>query len=152
MKNMKNLDYYFDFLIDINKNLFKKYNYSILDYYNYENFNYIYNFISDDKMFEEKNYLDYLFSIDNNYNSDSEEENNDINSIKINENNETTIENLNVNINDYKPEYLFDFDYSNLYYFKNNIFFEIKNEKSKNYIKMLEFKEFSFKFIEKFDL
>ena len=103
-------------------------------------------------MFEEKNYLDYLFSFDNNYNSDSEEENNDINSIKIIENNGTTIANLNLNINDYKPEYLFDFDYSNLHYFKDNIFFEIKNDRAKKYIKMLEFKEFSFKFIEKFDL
>ena len=157
-EKFKNLDYYFNFLIDINNKLFKRYNYSIFDYYNYENFNYIFNFINEDKIFEEKKYLDFLFSFVKNNNSDSEEENDDINSIKINENNETTIANLNVNNNDNdnKPKYLLDFNYSNLHYFKDNIFLEISNDNerynSKKFIKMFEFKEFSFNLIEKYDL
>ena len=136
------IDDYLSFLLEINDNLFKKYNYSIFDIHNYENFNYIYNFINNEKIFEEKNYLDYIF-----YNV----------SLKKNENKEE-IENINekekIVMNNNNLENLFYKDYSKLQYFKDNLFYEIEfNHKYyDNYIKLYEFTDFSFKQITSYNL
>ena len=136
-ERFEKLENYFNFLLNINNRLFKNYNYSIFDISNYENFNYIYNFIANDKLFDEKIYLDYIFhntSLKDINNKEKEIINREKNIMKINSNN---IKNL-LNI-----------DFSKLNYFKDNLFYikDINNRYSDNYIKMYEFKDFNFQYI-----
>ena len=141
-KKFESIENYLSFVLEINDTLFKKYNYSIFDIHNYENFNYIYNFINNEKIIEEKNYLDYIFfniSLKENENKEIIKNNNEKAKIILNNNN---LENLL-----YK-------DYSKLKYFKDNLFYEIEsnNKYSDNYIKLYEFIDFSFKEITLYNL
>ena len=142
-KKFEKLEHYFDFLIDINDKLFQKYNYSIFDIYNYENFNYIYNFIDNEEIFNEKVYLDYILNDASLKGKGKKEEEQKINNDKI------------ININDNNLEYLLYKDYNKLNYFKDNLFYEIDYNNRKfgqNYLKLYEFTEFEFKYIAEYNL
>lgn len=134
-EKIEKLDNYFKFLLEINNKLFKKYNYSIFDYHNYENLNYIYNFIKNEKIFEEKVYLDYIIFGHNlniiNKQEEGKENNDEKKELKINNNN--------------AGNFLIK-DYSKINYLKDNIFYEleINNTFFENYIKLYEFSDFNF--------
>ena len=146
IERFEKIERYVQFLIDITNKLFKKYNFSIYDYYNFENFNYFYNYLKDEKIFDEKPYFNYIF-----YNDKIKREKVDSSLTKIND--EQNIINNNIN-NNY--EYLLKDDYCDLKYFKDNLFVKIKYQDSRfdleQYIKLFEFSEYTFKLISTYDL
>ena len=56
---------FLSFLKDINKNLLNNFNYNCYDYYNFDNFNYLYNSLTNEEIFDATRYKNYLFNIFN---------------------------------------------------------------------------------------
>ena len=101
--------------------MFKNYNYSIFDIHNYDNFNYIYNYISSETLFDQKTYLNYIFfntSLKDINNNKEETINKGTNILKLNNN---SFENI-----------LFK-DYNQLNYQNMEIFFLLIKKEKKVY-------------------
>ena len=140
-ERFETLEKLFTFLLEVNDKLFKNYNYSIFDINNYINFNYIYDFIGNGKLFDENIYLNYIY-----YNKSLKDI---FNNEKDIINNEKQVEKISNN-----SEILFYKDYSCMKYFKDNLFYisEINNRMSDNYIKMYEFKYLNFQYITTYNI
>ena len=136
-QRFEKLNLFFDFIVNLNEKLFQKYNFEIDDFNNYENINYINRYINNKKIIEEKTYLNYLL-----FNQKI-----DIGEKMIIPN---KINNGKIKTNKKIPPYC---DYNNLKIFKENLFYEIKNQDQREkYIKIFELKDYLFKYITYYDL
>ena len=125
----------------INEKLLKEFNYSFFDYYNYKNFKYCINYMNEENIFQNQNYLEYLI-----YGNFSEE----IQS----ENDKVKNENICIKSIKNKEEYYIKHNNSNLKYFKENIFYKTESVSKNNFglIKFFEFKEGSLQYLLSFNL
>ena len=98
---------------------------SYYDYYNYENYNYLLKLLNDENIIDETKYMDYLLS---------KEDKKDLKK--------------NNNIIKYKKDNNYLKNYDNLEYLKENIFYAHEND----FLKLFEFKDFSFSTISTFNL
>ena len=115
-------------LTDINEKLLINFNNEYFDYYNYENYNYLLNSLTNEDNFESSKYINYL-TIKDGYIQDVNE---NITEIYYKEDN---------NLNYIKNP-------NSLKYIKDNIFFIYEN----NYLKIFDFKDFSFNQIISYNL
>ena len=121
---------YLKFLSHLNNSLLKNFNFTILDDYNYDNFNYLLNHQKNDEILNEKNFFNYVV-----YGSFLN--NNKINEINIVNNNSDII---NQKEKYEKKENIIN-NYNNLKYFKDNIFYFHYDMD----INLFEYTNFSFK-------
>ena len=144
-KRYEKLIEYLNFLKNsINDKLIKEFNYSFFDYYNYENIKYCLNYLKNEDILKNNNYLDYLIF---GKNTSKEKSINILNDeILKNENND----NDNAKIEN-KEIYKLD-NYKSLQFFKNNIFMKTKLEYYTKRIDMFEFSQQSFKQILSYNL
>ena len=132
-KRYNNLLDLFNFLKNnINDKLLNKFNYSFFDYYNYDNFKYCKNYINNEEIFQNQNYLEYLIygKYSNKKQSINNLVENKVNDIKYKENKEI-----------YNTIF-----FENLLYFKDNLFINYELNSSKK-IDLFEFKQDSFQYI-----
>jgi len=121
------------FIQNINENLLNNFNYNCYDYYNFDNFNYLYNSLKNEEIFNTTKYKNYLLNIDNNeikVEIEDKKEEKPIKDINKNERDNSYIAQLN------KLEYL-----------KDNIFYVF--DKTLNFF---EYENYSFKSILSYDL
>ena len=125
-------------LHSINGKLIKNFNFSFYDYYNYENLEYCLDFLKNQEIIQNENYLEYLIS----------------GSFKKNSNccsNYEKIEKSLENTNHFENEAYNISNYGGLQYYKSNLFFKTKINFDKK-IQFYEFKNFSFQHILTFSL
>ena len=158
----KKLENYLDFILYINK-LYQNFNYSIIDYYNFENYNYINSLLNNETLFEGKRFLNYLafgggleidldkkqtIKSDNMQKEENIKDNNEI--IKAdNMQKEVDKKNNTIYFNYYNDCFI------SMEYFKDNLFYNIKYKDrpyKEQYIKLYEYKDFSFNHILTYDL
>ena len=136
-KRYEKLEDYFELLLDINSKLFYKFNYSIFDYHNFENLNYMNKLLNNQTIFEEKRYINYM--------AFGESLKMDDDQMEIKKTNNTQKEQ---NIKENNKNYVVFNDYSgSMEYFKDNLFYSIKYKSwltNDQYIKLYEYKDFSF--------
>ena len=132
-KRYKNLQNYLEFLLNINIIFLKNFDYKLYDYYNYENFYYFYNYINKEVKSEPKKYKNYIIYGNLNFFIPLQKKSDisDIGKYKIDK---------MINTNNNGPQPFCIENYSKLYYFKENLFLLLTNEK----LYLLEFKDFSF--------
>ena len=112
---MKN---YLNSLLFINENLLKDFNYGILDYYNYSNFYYLYNYIQKLLDFDRTRLINYIIEDKYNFEIDEINLNEEFTNEIINElscKKEKEIENSLALIN-----------YNKIFYIKDNLFVKVK--------------------------
>ena len=119
----KKLHYYSHFLEDINEKLFKNYNASFFDYYNFENIKYISNLMNNEQLYSLDKYFDYLLCV-----GKLEIEEEGVKKKKKKNNKKLVLDNLN--------------------YYKDNLFLSYKQKT----IYINEFKNFSFNQVVKYDI
>ena len=121
---------YLNFLNMVNDLILKNFNFSIIDDYNYDNFNYLLNHQKNDEILNENNFFNYMM-----YGKFLN--NNQINEINI-INNNPKINNQEEKYN--KNQYVIK-NYNELNYFKDNIFYKLGELD----INLFEYNNFSFK-------
>ena len=124
---------FLSFIRNINRNLLINFNCNCYDYYNFDNFNYLYNSLKNEEIFDTNKYKNYLLDIDNNeikVEIEEKKEEKPIKDINKNERDNSYITQLN------KLEYL-----------KDNIFYVF--DKTLN---IYAFENYSFKSILSYDL
>ena len=124
---------FLSFIKNINEKLLNNFNYNCYDYYNFDNFNYLYNSLKNEEIFDTNKYKNYLLDIDNNkikVEIEEKKEEKPIKDFDKNERDNNYIEQLN------KLEYL-----------KDNIFYFF--DKTLNFF---AFENYSFKSILSYDL
>ena len=121
---------YLKFLNKVNDLIIKNFNFSIIDDYNYDNFNYLLNHQKNDEILNENNFFNYMM-----YGKFLN--NNQINEINI-INNNPKINNQEEKYN--KNQYVIK-NYNELNYFKDNIFYKLGELD----INLFEYNNFSFK-------
>ena len=121
------------FIKNINNNLLNNFNYNCYDYYNFDNFNYLYNSLTNEGIFDSTRYKNYLFNIFDKEMKEEMEVDVEETPIKSHDKNERD--------NSY-IEYL-----SKLEYLKDNIFYVF--DKTLNFF---AFENYSFKSIFSYDL
>ena len=146
-KRYSKINGFFQFLKNIYNSLLNNFNSNYFDYFNFENFNYLFDSLKDDKIFDIDKYKNYLFMKENIIKDKEEEkeekdEKSDIIGIKgkkneykmhrhENESNINYIQNLN-----------------KLQYLKDNIFFVF----DKTFIKFFKYENYSFNSLLSYDL
>jgi len=120
---------YLNFLNKVNNLLLKNFNFSIIDDYNYDNFNYLLNHQKNDELLNENNFFNYMM-----YGKFLN--NNQINEINIVNNGKINNQEENYNKTQYDIK-----DFNELNYFKDNIFYELGELD----INLFEYTNFSFK-------
>ena len=65
---------FLSFIKEINEYLLNNFNYNCYDYYNFDNFNYLYNSFKNEEIFDTNKYKKYLLDIDNEMNKEIKEE------------------------------------------------------------------------------
>ena len=126
-RRYRKIDGFLYFMKNINKYLLNNFNFNCYDYYNFDNFNYLYNSLKNEEIFDTNKYKNYLLNIDN---KEIKIEENQNNILYKNEKDNSYITNL-----------------SKLEYLKDNIFYVF--DKSLNFY---AYENFSFKPIFNFDL
>ena len=121
---------YLNFLNKVNDLLLKNFNFSIIDDYNYDNFNYLLNHQKNDELLNENNFFNYI--IYGKFLNNSQI--NEINIVNNNDKINNQEEKYNKNQYDIK-------NYNALNYFKDNIFYELGELN----INLFEYTNFSFK-------
>ena len=130
---------YLNLLNKLNSLLLKNFNYTIIDDFNYDNFNYLLNLQKNDEILNEKNFFNYIVYgtfLNNNKLNESNIVNNNTNIIKQ----EEKID---------KKEYVIN-NYNNLKYFKDNIFYTHSDYDTT--INLFEYDNFSFKHLYSFEM
>ena len=133
-KRYTQINGFFQFLKNINNYLLNNFNSNYFDYYNFENFNYLFDSLKDDNIFDINKYKNYLFMKEKNIKENNEDNEDKIESTKEkrnefkihrreNEANINYIQNLN-----------------KLQYLKENIFFVF----DKTFIKFFKFENYAF--------
>ena len=130
---------YLNLLNKLNSLLLKNFNYTIIDDFNYDNFNYLLNLQKNDEILNEKNFFNYIV-----YGTFLN--NNKLNEINI-VNNNTNIIKQEEKID--KKENVIN-NYNNLKYFKDNIFYTHSDYDTT--INLFEYDNFSFKHLYSFEM
>jgi len=117
------------FMKNINENLLNNFNYNCYDYYNFDNFNYLYNSLKNEEIFDTNKYKNYLLNIDE---------------IEMKEEVQET-PNKDLYKNERDNSYIESF--SKLEYLKDNIFYVFDKTLS-----FFAFENYSFKSIFSYDL
>ena len=133
VKRFEKLKDFLNILSYINETILYKFNYSIYDNYNYENFDYFFNYQNNGECFNKNKYLKYLLIGSN---------------LNINQKNILISNPIKEKNNLEKVEYVNTIgDYTCLNYFKDNKFYSIDLYSSYNILKIFDIIDSSFKLI-----
>ena len=140
IKNYKNeidkrfieIDGFFQFLKNINRNLLNNFNSNYFDYYNFENFNYLFDSLKNENIFDFDRYKNYLFmNKDKSKNKEVE---------KPDKTRKEILNEMRKNRRENEVNYNYIQNLNKLEYLKENIFYVF----DKSFIKFFKFENYSF--------